>query len=79
MPPYQPPSKRARWIKTAIYGLFSGALYVALYRFENNILELAGQGGWAFLVPVAVALVFSIIHGAFTSGFWDSIGVQAKK
>lgn len=60
-------------------GALSVALYAALYLFHVPLLELAERGGWFFIVPVTIAFVFSYAHGAFTSVFWDVLGVHAKK
>ena len=65
-------------IQTISLGLISALLYFLLYHFEGPILELSKQGGWYFLVPITMAFVFSIVHGAFTGRFWDLLGVKAK-
>ncbi len=65
--------------RAALYGLVSLALYFLLYFFEDAILEFTARGGWYFIAPVAIAFVFSYFHGAFTSHFWDTLGIKAKK
>jgi hypothetical protein len=65
--------------KLAIFGIPSVGLYTLLYAFEDSLLELSAQGGWLFIVPVAIAFVFSFVHGGFTSHFWDLLGIRAKK
>lgn len=60
-------------------GALSVALYAGLYMFHVPLLELIGRGGWFFILPVTIAFVFSYAHGAFTSVFWDVLGVHAKK
>jgi hypothetical protein len=36
------------------------------------------QGNWLFVfIPILIAFAISYIHGAFTSNFWDSIGLKA--
>jgi hypothetical protein len=65
-------------IQMILLGLFSATLYFLLYYFEGPILEWSTQGGWYFMVPVVMAFVFSIVHGAFTGRFWDLLGVKAK-
>ncbi len=64
--------------KTLLYGLISLALYLSLYVFAAKILALTSLGGWYFLVPVAIALLFSLVHGTFTAHFWDLLGIKAK-
>ena len=63
---------------TLFFGLTSGMLYFLLYWFEDLILEWSKRGGWYFLVPIAIAFTFSLVHGNFTSHFWDLLGVKAK-
>jgi hypothetical protein len=74
--------KSATRTQIAIYTLFlgitSGLLYFLLYWFEDLILEWSKHGGWYFLVPILMAFTFSLVHGNFTSHFWDLLGVKAK-
>ena len=65
------------------FGVLSISLYGLLYWLSTDIKSLA-QATYAghkqlFFIPIVVALVFSLIHGAFTSHFWDSLGVKAKQ
>ncbi|MDD5329814.1 MAG: hypothetical protein PHX38_07405 [Sulfuricella sp.] len=72
----QPRSQLAR---TAIMGAVTLALYIALFAFEEHVLKLTAQGKWSFVIPIAIAFAISYFHGAFTGGFWDALGVKAKK
>jgi hypothetical protein len=65
--------------KLALYGVPSVGLYSLLYTFEDSLLELSAQGGWLFIVPVAIAFAFSFVHGGFTAHFWDLLGIKARK
>jgi len=65
--------------RAALLGLVTLALYVALFLLEERVLELSTRGEWYFLVPVGIAFVFSLVHGAFTGSFWDALGVRARK
>lgn len=65
-------------IQTLIYGAVSIALYFCLYLFADNILEMSRQGRWYFTLPIAIAFVFSFVHGNFTGQFWDLFGIKAK-
>ncbi len=64
-------------------GVLSGFLYYMLYLFAGDIrhlAELTNQGHKAyFLVPIAIAFVFSVVHGLFTDRFWEAIGLKAKR
>ena len=64
--------------QTILWGIVSALLYLLLYAFEESILDWSEQGGWFFLVPIATAFVFSLVHGTFTGYFWDVLGVKAK-
>lgn len=65
-------------IQTLVYGTISIALYFCLYLFADTILETSRQGRWYFILPIAIAFVFSFIHGNFTGQFWDLFGIKAK-
>ena len=65
-----------------MFGLASLFLYGMLYEFSSNLTHIAQDTHAGhktlFFVPIVIALVFSVIHGSFTSHFWDSLGVKAK-
>ena len=69
-------------ILTLLYGLGSGVLYIMLYEYQGQIREFAQltpQGHHEyFAIPIAIAFVFSLVHGAFTGHFWESMGLRAK-
>ena len=70
-------------VVTLVLGAVSAGLYVLLFLFSDKLTELAaatraGEKLYA-LVPLAVAMVFSFVHGAFTGHFWDLLGLRAKK
>ena len=64
------------------FGILSGILYFLLYQFGNDLRQLAEltrQGDKIyFLVPIAIAFAFSLVHGKFTSRFWEAVGLRAK-
>lgn len=72
--------KKAAWSALA-YGLASAALYAALFAHADQFTDWARRtraGEKAlFLVPIAVAFVFSWVHGAFTGHFWEALGLRA--
>lgn len=78
----QPPRVRAL-VVTLVLGAASLVLYTLLFVFADRLTELAHlttQGHKAYaLVPLAIAMVFSFVHGAFTGHFWDLLGLRAKK
>jgi hypothetical protein len=66
--------------KAVTYGAASIALYALLFIYSDETVEFArrtreGEKIW-FLVPILIAFVFSLVHGAFTGSFWDAIGVR---
>lgn len=65
-------------LKTASYGLLSLLLYTLLYLFNEPILEHSREGRWSFIIPVAIAFLFSLVHGNFTGNFWNLVGIRAK-
>lgn len=75
-------SARALLVTVAL-GAISAGLYTLLFLFAPALPEMAAAargGQWAYaLVPLAIALIFSFVHGAFTGHFWDVLGLQARK
>lgn len=70
-------------VLTLVLGAASAALYILLFLYSDRLTELAqltraGDKLYA-LVPLVVAMVFSLVHGAFTGHFWDLLGLRAKK
>jgi hypothetical protein len=68
---------------TLVLGTASAGLYLLLFLFADRLSGLAaatraGEKIYA-LVPLAVAMVFSFVHGAFTGHFWDLLGLRAKQ
>ena len=63
-----------------MYGAASLALYALLFVYADETVELArrtreGEKIW-FLVPIVIAFVYSLAHGAFTGSFWDAVGLR---
>ena len=65
-----------RIIKAVSLGALSAMLYTLLFLNERLVLELSAGHWYSFLVPVAIALTFSFVHGSFTGAFWDAIGLR---
>lgn len=64
--------------RTVGLGALSLALYVLLFRYADVVLYLSVKEEMGFLVPIGIAFVFSFVHGAFTGGFWDLVGLKAN-
>jgi len=75
-------SKRSLAIVITL-GLFSAGLYLLLFLFSGSLVTLASEtrnGNPLYaLIPLIIALCFSLVHGAFTSRFWDLLGLKAKR
>lgn len=71
---------RARpWVPLAFSGLGTTLCYGALFGYEAPIMaQFTRTDGLYPLLPVVTAFVFSLVHGAFTSYFWDVLGVSAR-
>jgi hypothetical protein len=69
--------------KAVVLGALSGVMYASLYSYSPELtsMALATHAGdkTMFFVPIVIALVFSLVHGSFTSQFWDVLGVKPNK
>lgn len=68
----------AQTARTLALGVVSLILYVLLFTYEREVLQASMGGGWAVAVPIGIAFLFSFVHGAFTGGFWDMVGLKAN-
>jgi hypothetical protein len=70
---------KSLYARLVLSGLLSASLYVLLFVDAEHVLRLTTRAdGLYFLMPVAIALAFSLAHGAFTGYFWEAIGVKPK-
>lgn len=69
-------------ITSTLLGILSIALYVLLYYFSEELVQMAEatrRGNKSFFpVPIALALLFSWVHGTFTGHFWDLLGFKPR-
>lgn len=76
----QSPNKRPL-LPLLIYGTATIILYVLLFNYSEQLVNWAYEtktgNKLLFIVPVAIAFVFSYFHGAFTGYFWETIGLRA--
>ena len=76
------PDPQPRPVAAALaYAVASIALYALLFAYADQFADWArrtrdGEKALAF-IPVAVAFVFSWVHGAFTGYFWELLGLRA--
>ncbi|MBF0184304.1 MAG: hypothetical protein HQM06_07935 [Magnetococcales bacterium] len=74
-----PSESAASHLKAIGWGVLSIALYLLLFIYDKEVLELSAKGKWYFVFPVVVAFLFSVVHGNFTGEFWRSLGIRAKR
>ena len=65
--------------KMVVMGVVSLALYVLLLSEQGVINDYFSRGGLVAFLPIAVAFIFSIVHGSFTSNFWTVLGIEAAR
>jgi hypothetical protein len=69
-------------LKFLLLGAGSAALYLMLFQYADHLTWLAahtrGEHQLYALIPVVIALVFSLVHGAFTGHFWDLMGLKPR-
>jgi len=54
------------------------ASYIALFTHSSVVMEYFIKGGLYAALPIATALYFSFVHGAFASGVLSLLGLTAK-
>lgn len=68
-------------VATAVFGIGSLALYLLLFAYADQLVLWAEQTRQGqkllFVVPIAIAFLFSWVHGSFTGHFWELLGVRA--
>jgi hypothetical protein len=60
-------------------GALSALLYGTLFWEQDLVNSYFPRGGLYALLPISTALIFSIVHGSFTSRFWSALGVEASR
>jgi len=67
------------YLKTLVFGAISLGSYVYLFSNEKLVTDVFTRGGIYAAWPIATALYFSFIHGAFGSNLLSVMGLEAKK
>ena len=65
--------------KMLVMGIISVMLYVVLLSKQSIINDYFSRGSLFAFLPIAVAFIFSIVHGSFTANFWTVLGIEASK
>lgn len=70
-------------VSAFLFGIASIVLYGLLLSNSELFVEWAQRTQQGekllFLIPIAVAFIFSWVHGNFTGHFWESMGLKAAK
>ena len=72
-------SRKKPIAKMIVMGVVSIALYGLLLSKQGIINEYFSRGSLYAFFPIAVAFIFSIVHGSFTGKFWTVLGIEAAK
>ena len=72
-------NKKKPYLKTIVFGIISVSSYVVLFKNVDLVMEFFTLGGKYAALPVATALYFSFMHGAFASNVLEVLGIEAKR
>ncbi len=72
-------SRKKPLVSLIITGVISFALYGILLSNQNLANDYLSRGGLFAFLPIAVAFLFSAVHGSFTGKFWTVLGIEAAK
>ncbi|MFP3867896.1 MAG: hypothetical protein ACLFUU_07015 [Desulfobacteraceae bacterium] len=64
---------------TVAFGALSAVLYAAVFTNSTTVTTYFTMGGLYAALPVATAMIFSFVHGAFASNFWSVLGIEASR
>jgi len=71
--------KKKPYVKVALFGAVSIALYAVLLKQQGLVNDYFVRGGLYAFLPIAAAFLISYVHGHFTGYFWTLLGIEAKK
>jgi hypothetical protein len=78
--PLKEPHRKKKPIgATLLFGAMSLGAYFYLFSHEEWTTTYFVKGGWYTVLPIATAVFFSFIHGAFGSNLLSVLGLEAKK
>jgi hypothetical protein len=73
-------TSRNRHVKKCfVFGGLTAGLYAAVFTNPEVIMTYLTKGGFYALLPVAVVLAVSYVHGNFTNSFWSALGIEGSK
>ncbi len=72
-------TSRNRHVKKCfVFGGLTAGLYAAVFTNPEVIMTYLTKGGLYALLPVAVVLAVSYVHGNFTNSFWAALGIEGS-
>lgn len=72
-------TSRKRHLKNClVFGGLTAGLYAAVFTNPEIIMTYLTKGGFYALLPVAVVLCVSYVHGNFTNSFWAALGIEGS-
>ncbi|MBU1564152.1 MAG: universal stress protein [Proteobacteria bacterium] len=72
-------TSRKRHVKNCfVFGGLTAGLYAAVFSHPDIIMTYLTKGGFYALLPVAVVLTVSYMHGNFTNSFWAALGIEGS-
>ena len=73
-------TSKKRHVKSCfVFGGLTAGLYAAVFTNPDIIMTYLAKGGLYALLPVAVVLAVSYVHGNFTNSFWSALGIEGSK
>lgn len=63
----------------AVWGIITLVAYGLVFANQAAVLDYTTRGGFFAVLVVAMALVFSFIHGAFANYLLEAIGIRPLK
>jgi hypothetical protein len=73
-------TSKKRHVKNCfVFGGLTAGLYAAVFTNPDIIMTYLTKGGLYALLPVAVVLAVSYVHGNFTNSFWSALGIEGSK
>lgn len=66
------------YVKTLLLGVLSITSYYFLLTNQELVTKYFIKGGWYAALPIATALYFSFVHGAFASGVLTILNITPK-
>jgi len=70
--------KNSAIIKSLMLGVVSFSAYTILFIYEEWVIQNFSKGGCYAALPIITALIFSLIHGTFSSNLIYNLGLKEK-